>query len=40
VTPAHPFSVCVNVSPTFSPSQLGLPDTRQLGAQVAFSWKR
>jgi hypothetical protein len=39
VTPAHPFSVCVHVSPTSSPSH-GLPDTRQLGAQVAFSWKR
>jgi hypothetical protein len=27
------------VSPTFSPSQFGLADTRQLGAQLAFALK-
>jgi hypothetical protein len=35
-----PLRVEVHVRPTFSPSQFGLPDTRQLGAQVAFSWSR
>jgi hypothetical protein len=36
-TPSTPFTVTVHVDPTFSPSQFGLPDTRQLGAQVTFS---
>jgi len=36
-TPRPPFEVTVHVQPTFSPSKFGLPDTRQLGAQVAFS---
>jgi hypothetical protein len=36
-TPGRPFTVRVHVAPTFSPSQFGLPDTRQLGAQVTFS---
>jgi hypothetical protein len=36
-TPSTPFAVTVHVDPTFSPSQFGLPDTRQLGAQVTFS---
>jgi hypothetical protein len=35
--PRAPFRVEVDVTPTFSPSQFGLPDTRQLGAQVSFS---
>jgi hypothetical protein len=30
----------VQIQPTFSPSQFGLADTRQLGAQVAFGWQR
>lgn len=35
-----PVRVEVHIEPTFSPSQFGGPDTRQLGAQVAFSWSR
>ena len=31
-----PVRVELHVHPTFSPSQFGLPDTRQLGAQVSF----
>jgi hypothetical protein len=34
--PPVPFQVRVHIEPTFSPSQFGRPDTRQLGAQVAF----
>jgi hypothetical protein len=30
----------VHIQPTFSPSQFGLSDTRQLGAQVSFSYAR
>jgi hypothetical protein len=30
----------VHIQPTFSPSQFGLPDTRQLGAQVSFGFAR
>lgn len=33
-----PARVEVQVHPTFSPSQFGLTDTRQLGAQVSFSY--
>jgi hypothetical protein len=33
-----PLRVVVEVNPTFSPSQFGLADTRQLGAQVSFSF--
>jgi len=33
-----PVRVDVHVQPTFSPSQFGGPDTRQLGAQVSFSY--
>jgi hypothetical protein len=36
-TPPPPFRVEISVSPTFSPSQFGSPDTRQLGVQVAFA---
>jgi hypothetical protein len=36
-TPNRPFTLRVHVEPTFSPSQFGLPDTRQLGAQVLFT---
>ena len=36
LTPRPPFEISVHVQPTFSPSKFGLPDTRQLGAQVAF----
>jgi hypothetical protein len=32
-----PFAMQLSVSPTFSPSQFGSPDTRQLGVRVAFS---
>jgi hypothetical protein len=35
--PAPPFRVEVSISPTFSPSQFGQADTRQLGAVVSFS---
>jgi hypothetical protein len=38
--PDRPFVVTVHTSPTFSPSQFGQPDTRQLGAQVRFSYHR
>jgi len=36
-TPQRPFTVKVHISPTFSPSQFGSPDVRQLGAQVVFT---
>ena len=32
-----PFTLQLSVSPTFSPSQFGSPDTRTLGVQVSFS---
>jgi len=35
-TPKTPFTVAVHIDPTYSPSQFGSADTRQLGAQVAF----
>jgi hypothetical protein len=35
--PKAPYRVEVTVDPTFSPSDFGLPDTRQLGAQVQFA---
>jgi hypothetical protein len=35
-----PVRVEVHVQPTFSPSEFGLPDTRQLGAQVTFRSNR
>jgi hypothetical protein len=38
-TPSRPFVVTVHVSPTFSPSQFGQADTRQLGAQVRFGYR-
>ncbi len=38
--PDRPFVVTVHVSPTFSPSQFGQADTRQLGAQIRFSYQR
>jgi hypothetical protein len=38
-TPSRPFVVTVHVSPTFSPSQFGQADTRQLGAQVGFAYR-
>jgi hypothetical protein len=34
-----PLRIVVEVNPTFSPSQFGLADTRQLGAQVSFSFR-
>lgn len=34
--PRAPFRVEVRVTPTFSPSQFGLADTRHLGAQLSF----
>jgi hypothetical protein len=37
-TPPPPFRVEVTVSPTFSPSDFGFVDQRDLGAQVAFSF--
>ena len=36
--PAVPFRVQVHIAPTFSPSEFGQPDTRQLGAQVGFRY--
>jgi hypothetical protein len=36
--PRPPFRVEVTVDPTFSPSSFGLPDPRQLGAQVSFAF--
>jgi hypothetical protein len=38
-TPRRHFQVTVHIEPTFSPSQFGLPDTRQLGAQAAFQFR-
>jgi hypothetical protein len=38
-TPRRRFQVRVHIEPTFSPSQFGQPDTRQLGAQVAFRYR-
>jgi hypothetical protein len=38
--PNRPFAVTVHTSPTFSPSQFGQADTRQLGAEVRFSYSR
>ena len=34
--PPPPFRAEVRISPTFSPAEYGLPDARQLGAQVSF----
>ncbi len=36
--PNRPFTVTAHTSPTFSPSQFGQPDTRQLSAQVTFAY--
>jgi hypothetical protein len=36
-TPRTPFTVAVHIEPTFSPSQFGQADTRQLGAQVVLT---
>jgi hypothetical protein len=36
-TPGRPYAVHIHVDPTFSPSQFGYPDTRQLGARVSFA---
>jgi hypothetical protein len=35
--PAGPYTVSVHIAPTFSPSQFGQGDTRQLGATVYFA---
>jgi hypothetical protein len=35
--PPAPFSIRLHVEPTFSPSQFGLADVRQLGVQTAFT---
>jgi hypothetical protein len=37
-TPRPPFRVEVQVNPPFSPSDYGQNDSRQLGAQVLFSF--
>jgi hypothetical protein len=37
--PAPPFEIKVAVGPTFSPSEYGQPDTRQLGAQLTFAYR-
>jgi hypothetical protein len=36
--PSAPFQVRVHIEPTFSPSQFGQADTRQLGARVLFTY--
>jgi Dolichyl-phosphate-mannose-protein mannosyltransferase len=36
--PAAPWRMEVRIDPTFSPAQFGVPDARQLGAQVAFGF--
>jgi hypothetical protein len=36
-TPRAPFTVAVHVEPTFTPSQFGRSDPRQLGAQIVFT---
>jgi hypothetical protein len=36
--PAKPFAIAIRVQPTFSPSQYGRPDARQLGGQVSFDY--
>jgi hypothetical protein len=38
-TPRRRFQVRIHIAPTFSPSQFSQPDTRQLGAQVAFRYR-
>ena len=38
-TPPRSFTVAVHIDPTFSPSQFGQADTRQLGAQVSFRFR-
>jgi hypothetical protein len=38
--PRAPFQVRVHIEPTFSPSQFGQADTRQLGARVQFATSR
>ena len=38
-TPPRRFRVTIHIAPTFSPSKFGQPDTRQLGAQVAFRYR-
>ena len=35
-----PFQVVLGVSPTFTPSQFGSPDTRTLGVRASFSVER
>jgi hypothetical protein len=37
--PAPPFQVALTVQPTFSPSEFGATDTRQLGAQITFTYR-
>ncbi len=34
--PRAPFRAEISITPTFSPADFGLPDTRELGAQVSF----
>jgi hypothetical protein len=38
-TPQGRFGIAVLIAPTFSPSQFGRADTRQLGAQVHFTFE-
>jgi hypothetical protein len=37
--PAGRFEIDISVDPTFSPAAFGSPDSRQLGAQVAFDYR-
>jgi hypothetical protein len=40
LTPQPPFEVAVHVAPTFSPSEFGSEDPRQLGVQVGISYSK
>ena len=37
--PAGRFEIDISINPTFSPATFGSPDSRQLGAQVAFDYR-
>jgi hypothetical protein len=38
-TPPPPFAATVAITPTFSPADYGLPDTRQIGAWLSFEFE-
>jgi hypothetical protein len=37
--PAPPFQIAMTIQPTFSPSEFGASDARQLGAQITFDYR-